>query len=143
MTFDIRSSILNTKPKTQDVSTPFWSQKDENGVEQVDGHLALQDIPGDDLADIVNGAPNRVKGLAGILCSSLINKDTGLPVFTMADRDTVAHMGTSELLPLFAVVEKFFALGKNASIDEKKGNSGQTLPSTGIPASPMNAYIKP
>lgn len=128
---DFRSHILNSKPKTESISTPFWSKTDENGAELVDGHIGLQDIPGDELGPLQMAMEKEpFKAMASIACKSLINTDTGERIFSDADRDTVAHLGSSILLPLYMQLQSFLGLDPNA-VEKAKKNLEQTLSGAG------------
>lgn len=144
---DIRSLILNQSPKKQDVSTPYWSQIDENGNEQVDGHIAIQDIANDVLMELQdarkNGTISAAQFIAGVVTKALMNKDTGAALFQEADRDLVAKLGTTVLQPLFQDVTKFFGINGNSNIEDTKKNLGTIPNATPGIESAKDAYIRP
>lgn len=139
---DIRSLILNQPLKREDLPTPFWSQKDENGNEQVDGHIAMCDIPASELEPLQKAlAQEPLKLSAAATCRALINKDTGERLFSDTDRDALLQRGTSELFPLFKDVAIF--LGLNVDMDTLKKTLEQTLNGSGGTVSPKDARLVP
>ena len=117
---DLRTLILNSAPKRVDVPTPFWG-------DGVDGHVALQDIPADELGKLQNELGTEPMKMAGaILVRALIDKRTGTRIFEDADRDAVLRLGSSTLLPVFQQVMDFFGLGQNA-VEHVKKNYAMTM----------------
>lgn len=129
--FDLRTHILNQPLKTQDIPTPFWSQKDENGVELVDGHIAMQDVPGDQLQALQGLLKQEpIKLLAALICASFINKETGARIFQDTDRDMVAGFGSSVLMPIMDPLQAFLGLNTEA-VEQAKKNLLTSLVSGG------------
>lgn len=135
MSFDIREHIINQPMKTQDIATPFWSKKDEDGNELVNGHIAFQDVPGSELQPLQLALAKQPTQLfAAMLCKALINKDTGQRLFQDTDRDFVAGLGSSILQTLIDPLQTFLGLNTDA-VEEAKKNFLATLGSDiGIPS---------
>lgn len=135
MSFNIRAHIISQPMKTQDIATPFWSAKDEQGNELVDGHIAFQDVPGDELQPLqIALAKQPTQLFAAILCKSLINKDTGERLFSDTDRDVVAKLGGSIQMHLIDPLQAFLGLNTNAIEEAKKNLLAMLANATGTPS---------
>lgn len=116
----LRAAALNSPLKQEDIATPFWRG--------TDGQFALADIPNDELMQLrKNIDTTSVTGVfaATLICRALVKRTTGERVFTDADRDMVAHMGTSVLTPIFLQISRFYGLGTDIkdAIEDAKKNS--------------------
>lgn len=143
MTFDIREHIINQPMKTEDVPTPFWSKKDEEGNELVDGHIAFQDVPGAELQPLQLALAKQPTQLfAAMLCKALVNKDTGQRIFQDTDRDFVAGLGSSILQTLIDPLQKFLGLNTEA-VEEAKKNFLATFGNDIGTPSPNGSHTPP
>lgn len=130
MTFDIREFVLTKPVKTQKIATPFWSHVDENGVEQVNGFIALRDIPTNDLTafqEIMMKMP--LDGMCALMARCIIDSRTGNQIFPDTDRGALASLGFTEWMPLTEAVQDFFGLSQaalDAAIAEVKKNLTKT-----------------
>lgn len=116
----LRAAALNEPAKQQDLPTPFW--------QGTDGQFALTDIPSDEMMQfdkLRKAGESPTVFLAAILCRALVKRSTGQRVFQDADRDMVAHMGTSIVTPIFKQISEFYGMGADvkAAIEDAKKNS--------------------
>lgn len=141
---DLRTIIFQRKLKTEDIATPFWSQKDEQGNELVDGFIQLQDIPADELTPMqiaLKSTPALLMPAIAVRC--LIDKRTGERIFTDTDRDALAARGSSELLPVFERIQEFLGMNNSQIVAEIKKNLGPSLNGFGGTPSLQDARLVP
>jgi hypothetical protein len=140
----IRNDILSQAPKREAVPTPFWPT--------AEGSIYLQDVPAAEVNALQTDSTNEagqadvMKAGAGLLCKALVVKEddgTYAPMFNYPDdRDTVAHLGMSLLMPVINQANAFFGLTTDAIAQAKNASGPSQNNSSGI-GSVMNAYIVP
>jgi hypothetical protein len=119
---EARAFILASRPKVQELATPWWPE--------LDGKLALRDIPAAHLLQVQN--LDDQQAAAFLITESVCWRQTGDPVFQPTDREAVLQLGISILMPLVQAISAFLGIqAPNETIAQAKKNSKVTM-STGF-----------
>lgn len=118
---EAREFTFSIGPKRQAIATPFWSKKDDQGNEiGLDGCVSLIDLPANDLEALQTSLKGRPMLLtAAVLVRAVNVTDRDDPesrperMYQDTDRDMVAGLGSTVLLPLMEDVGTFFGLNSS------------------------------
>ncbi|SRR6266487_554250 len=105
-------SNLQSKPKLKAIPTPFWPD--------LDGHVSLGKIKGDEGLDMANGSMDNKQFMASLLAKCLILTDTQEQLFDEKGLSLILQEDLDELNGLFKLCQEYNGLGKNE--EEKKAN---------------------
>lgn len=108
-------SNLQSKPKLQDVPTPYWPD--------LDGHVAMRKLKADEGLDLANSLANSKQFMAAVLSKSLVLKDTGEQLFDEKGLSLILQEDLDEVKALFKLCAEYNGLG-----DDTKKNLSQTAP---------------
>ena len=118
---EAREYTFKKGPKKQAVATPFWSEKDAEGKEiGLDGCVYLIDLPASELEALQTALKNKPMLLtAAVLVRAVHVVDRDDPesqperMYQDTDRDMVAALGSTVLLPLMEATGNFFGMNQS------------------------------
>src|SRR6266567_961876 len=123
-------SNLQSRPKLQDVPTPYWPE--------LDGHVAIRKLKADEALDLVNNTEqiSNKQFMAQVLAKSLVLKDTQEQLFDEKGLSFILQEDLDEIKDLFKLCAAYNGLGADEEDTKKNlptiqgGDSSSNLPAS-------------